>query len=242
MNKKRDEVEMLVYRVMDALDPTGTNSTHYKEKFAKISDQQFIKFLKTTFPYRFYTRPFEIEPNMDQISKAAKILKVPLTEKVALPYLYENSDGKPVYSKECLVVYTNIKKMKQFVTKKNSMSIDIDDRDMRTGLLNGDDKNGKMSDREFESLIINDAENTIKEFSRFKADAMTQKSQALNTINLTGTLSLDDLQSENDELLSRNMLDAYFIGAQLKTNLISDTYELNSTIKNRTRSTEREVE
>ena len=71
---------------------------------------------------------------------------------------------------------------------------------------------------------------------------MEQKSQALNTINLTGTVSLSDLKSEADEVLSRNMLDAYFIGAQLKTNLISDTYELNSTIKNRKRATEREVE
>ena len=65
---------------------------------------------------------------------------------------------------------------------------------------------------------------------------------ANNSINLTGTLSLDDLKSENDEVLSRNMLDAYFIGAQLKTNLVTDGYELNSTIKNRKRSTEREVE
>lgn len=242
MNKKREEVEMLVYKVMDELDPTGSNSTHYKEKFANMSDSQFINFLKITFPYKFYTRPFEIEPTMEQISRAAKVINVPLTEKISLPYLYETPDRKPVYSKECLVVYTNIKKMKQFVTKKNAMSIDIDDRDMRTGLLNGDDKNGKMSDREFESLIINGDENTIKEFSRFKADAMVQKSQAFNTINLTGSLSLDDLKSESDELLSRNMLDTYFIGAHLKTNLLTDTYELNSTIKNRNRSTEREVE
>lgn len=242
MNKKREDVEMLVYQVMDALDPTGTNSTHYKEKFSNMSDAQFIKFLKTTFPFRFHSRPFEIEPDMIQIQKAANVLNIPLTERVSLPYLYEDKNGKAVMSKECIVLYTNIKKMKQFVTKKNGMSLDINDRDMRTGLLNGTDKNGKMSDREFESLIINSNENTIKEFSRLRADAMEQKSQAINSINLTGQVSLADLKSENDEVLSRNMLDAYFIGAHLKTNLISDTYELNSTIKNRQRSTERETE
>lgn len=241
MNNKREEVEVLVYKVMDALDPSGTNSSHYKEKFSTMSDAQFNKFLSTTFPFRFHSRPFEIEPNMSQINKAAKIMGVPLTEKVALPYLYESKDGKPVYTKECLVIYTNIKKMKQFVTKKNSMSIGIDDRDMRTGLLNGVDKNGKTSDREFESLVVNSLDYNIKEFSRLRADAMEQKSQALNTINLTGSLSLDDLKSENDEVLSRNMLDAYFIGAQLKTNLISDTYELNATIKDKRKATEREV-
>lgn len=241
MNKKREEVEVLVYKVMDALDPTGTNSSHYKQKFSEMSDAQFNKFLSTTFPFRFHSRPFEIEPTMTHINKAAKILGIPLTEKISLPYLYESKDGRPVYSKECLVIYTNIKKMKQFVTKKNSMSISIDDRDMRTGLLNNVDKNGKMSDREFESLVVNSLDYNIKEFSRLRADAMEQKSQALNTINLTGTLSLDDLKSEADEVLSRNMLDAYFTGAQLKTNLISDTYELNATIKNRSKATEREV-
>lgn len=241
MNKQREEVEVLVYKVMDALDPSGTNSSHYKEKFSQMNDAQFNKFLKTTFPFRFHSRPFEIEPNMGDIKKAAKVLGVPLTEKVALPYLYESPDGRPVYSKECLVIYTNIKKMKQFITKKNSMSLNIDDRDHRTGLLNNVDKNGKMSDREFESLIVNNSNDTIKEFSRLRADAMEQKSQALNAINLTGTLSLDDIKPENDEVLSRNMLDTYFIGAQLKTNLISDTYELNSTIKDKKRSTEREV-
>lgn len=241
MNKQREQVEMLVYKVMDALDPSGTNSSHYKEKFANMTDAQFNKFLKTTFPFRFHSRPFEIEPTMKNIKKAADVLGVPLTEKVALPYLYESPNGKPVYSKECLVIYTNIKKMKQFITKKNSMSLNINDRDMRTGLLNNVDKNGKMSDREFESLIVNNSPDTIKEFSRIRADAMEQKSQALNSINLTGTLSLDDIHAENDEVLSRNMLDTYFTGAQLKTNLISDTYELNSTIKNRQRSTERET-
>lgn len=242
MDKKRQEVEILVYKVMDALDPTGTNSTHYKEKFSNMSDAQFTKFLKTTFPFRFYSKPFEIEPTMTNIKNAADILGIPLTEKVSLPYLYKDKNGNPVKTKECAVLYTNTKKMKQFVTKKNGMSLDIDNRDMRTGLLNGVDKNGKMSDREFESLIINGNDETIKEFSRFRADAMEQKSQALNTINLTGTLSLSDLKSESDEVLSRNMLDAYFIGAQLKTNLISDTYQLNSTIKGRQRATEREVE
>lgn len=242
MDKKRQEVEILVYKVMDELDPTGTNSTHYKEKFSNMSDAQFTKFLKTTFPFRFYSKPFEIEPTMTNIKNAADTLGIPLTEKVSLPYLYKDKNGNPVKTKECAVLYTNTKKMKQFVTKKNGMSLDIDNRDMRTGLLNGVDKNGKMSDREFESLIINGNDETIKEFSRFRADAMEQKSQALNTINLTGTLSLSDLKSESDEVLSRNMLDAYFIGAQLKTNLISDTYQLNSTIKGRQRATEREVE
>ena len=241
MNKKREQVELLVYQTMDALDPSGTNSDHYKEMFSNMSDAQFTKFLKTTFPFRFHTRPVEIEPTMDQIYKAAKVINIPITEKISLPYLYESKDGKPIKSKECLVVYTNLKKMKQFVTKKNAMSLDVNDRDMRTGLLNGDDKNGKMSDREFESLIVNGDDATIKEFARSRADAMEQKSQALNAINLTGTVSLDDLKSEADEVLSKNMLDAYFTGAHLKTNLISDTYELNSTIKNKQHRTEREV-
>ena len=46
VNKQREEVEILVYKVMDALDPSGTNSSHYKEKFSQMTDAQFTKFLK----------------------------------------------------------------------------------------------------------------------------------------------------------------------------------------------------
>ena len=42
MFKKRKEVEEMVYKVMDLLDPTKQNSQFYKAKFAKMNDKQFL--------------------------------------------------------------------------------------------------------------------------------------------------------------------------------------------------------
>lgn len=240
--KEREEAEMIIYQVMDILDPSKSNSEFYKEKFANMSDVQFIKHFKSKFPLKFQTKPFEIEPTMDQIISALDFINVPLTERIYMPFHYKDKQGRPAMSEECLVVYTHIKKMKQFVTKKNSMSTDIDKRDMRTGLLLDEDKNGKTSDREFESLIIQGLPNTAKEMSRPKADAMVQKSEMNNAINLLGKVSLNDLHPENDEVLSKNMLDAYFLGAQLKTNLITDDDYLNATLKDKSRKVKRETE
>ena len=70
---------------------------------------------------------------------------------------------------------------------------------MKTGLLTGDDKGGKETDREFESLATMGLEYTMDEFARPKADAMDAMAQMSNAILTKGfvsfkgdTFSIDD--------------------------------------------------
>ena len=153
MNQQRLKAERLVYQVMDQLDPSGKNTDFWKEEFSKMSDEQFKKYISGNFPFYFQTGAFK-EPTMSQITKALDILNVPLLESIYMPYKYKDSNGNPMKTKPCMVVYIHMKRMKQLLTKKNGMSIDTKTRDMRTGLLTGVDKNGKESDHEFESLAI----------------------------------------------------------------------------------------
>ena len=67
MNKQRKEAEQLIYEVMDKLDPKGYNSSYYKDIFSKMSDEEFTKFCKRNLPFRFHTKPFEIEPKLYDI-------------------------------------------------------------------------------------------------------------------------------------------------------------------------------
>ena len=203
MNKQRLEAERLVYKVMDTLDPSGKNSDFWKEEFSKMSGNQFLKYISGHLPFYFQIGAFK-EPNMDQISKALKVLDVPMLESVYMPYKYKNADGKPMKTKPCLVGYIHMKRMKQLLTKKNGMSISTKTRDMRTGLLTGVDKNGKESDREFESLAVSGLDATIEEFSRSRADAMNDKAIMNNTIKTTGHVSLKELPEEVDDSLSKN--------------------------------------
>ena len=240
MDKKtRQECEALIYETMDALDKTRTNSEYYKKLFSSMSDDQFSSYMKNDFPFKFHMRPFEIEPSMSDIEKAAKVVGIPLLEKVALPYLYTNKDGVPVNSQECIVGYIHLKKVQQFITKKNAMSSDIAERDMKTGLLVGFDKNGKTSDREMESLAVSGLDQTMKELSRPRADSMKAKSVMYNTINTLGSVNLKDIPIDIEDSISKNLMNTYLLGAGLQSNIVNQEYYLPYTLLNKKKAISR---
>ena len=241
MNKLRRDTEELIYRTFDALDPSETNSEFYRNLFAGMTDEQFKKFISRDLPFRFQTRMFKIAPTMTDCKRALKVLNVPMVEKLNLPYLYENDKGKPVQSDECMVIYLNVKKMKQFVTKKNSVHTDMSKRDMKTGRLVSESKGGQTSDREFEALAVHGLTATMEELSRPKADAIRAKNMMYNSINVLGDVDDDEVVIEKDDSMAKNLLNVYLIGSQLNSNLVNEDYLLPYTIKNRSRKVEREA-
>ena len=176
---------------------------------------------------------FKIEPTMSDIFEAFKVLDKPLIEKLKLPYLYKNTDGVPIESKECLVLYIHLKRMKQMLSKKTNTAMEIANRDMKTGLLVSDDKGGKESDREFETLAIMNLDYTMDEFIGPKADAMRAKSEMYNTISSKGFVSEKDIRLDKDDSLARNMMNVYLLGCNIHSNLIDEDYMTPLTLKNK---------
>ncbi len=219
-NAKRAEVEKLIYDVLDAADTTHTNSDYYKSLFAGMDNNQFYNFFKKRMPIRFHQSAFKVEPKMYEIVDAFKIMGVPLFEEVNLPYLYRDpKTNNPIRSKECLVVYLHIKRMKQMISKKNSTAMEIADRDMRTGLLINKDKGGKESDFEFTTLAITGLDHTMDEFARLRADAMRSKEELYNIIATKGEVTEDEVQPERDESLAAGMLYVYLLGSNVISNV-----------------------
>ena len=232
MNKARKEVELLIYKTMDILDPTESNSGFLKNLFAGMNDKQFYEFFQQEFPLKFQMKLFDIEPNLDKITRAAKFLNVPIMEYLYMPYLYKDTNGKPVRTNyKSMVVYIPIKKMKQFISKKNNMSLTIDDRNMKSGRLIGHDKSGQTSDREFESLAVMSCPYTMRELSTYRADTTKAKDEYYNEIATKGMVSLNDVDIDRDDSIARNTLNVYFLGAGLFTNLVGDTYYTPHTLK-----------
>lgn len=231
MNKQREKAEKLIYDVLDAADKTHTNSDYYKKIFATMSDNDFMDFCRRRLPFRFHTQVFKVEPKMYDIVDAFKVLDKPLLEKVKLPYVYINDDGEPIESEECMVIYIHLKRMKQMLTKKNHTSINIEKRDMKTGLLTSDDKGGKETDREFESLATMGLDYTMDEFARPKADAMDAMAQMSNEILAKGYVSQEDLNVSRTDSLGKNLMNVYLIGAHLHSNLVDIDYVTPLTAK-----------
>ena len=241
MFKKRKEVEEMVYKVMDLLDPTKQNSQFYKAKFAKMNDKQFMNFFSQDFPLKFQTRLFEIEPSMKQISDALDYIHVPMIEQMNLPFEYRAKDGTPVKSDDALILYVPIRKVKQFLSKKNSMSTNISNRDMKSGLLQTVDKNGNTSDREMESLAVMGLDASMKELATYRADSMNAKDEFYSMINTTGMVRQSDVDVETSDSLARNELNVYLLGAGLNSNLINEGNYLRHTLTSKGRKTERET-
>ena len=238
MNKQRQEAENLIYKVFDAVDGTKTNSDYYRKMFANMSDEDFMNFCKRRLPFRFHQEVFKIEPKMYEIIEAFKILGKPLLEKVKVPHYYVNAQGIPVETLECLVIYIHLKRMKQMLTKKNTTAIDINKRDMKSGLLTGGDKGGKETDREFESLAVMGLEYTMDEFARPKADAMAVMSQMSNIIMNKGFVSFDDLDIARNDSIAKNTLNVYLLGAHIASNLVDIEYITPHTAKNKQKKVE----
>lgn len=231
IKEARKKVEKKIYETFNILDPSGQNTEFYKHKFSKMSDTEFYTFFKQDFPLKFQTKIFEIDPKAGDIIKALDHLKVPVTEKVSLPFLYRNKDGVPVKSQEVLVVYLPLKRMKQMVQKKTGYSTEISKRDFRTGLLIDTDKNGNSTDREFESLVVFGMDNTLRELSTYRADSMSAKNKFYNQINTIGMVSQKDVEVENSDSIARNLISAYLLGCHINSNLVNIDCMLPRTIK-----------
>lgn len=236
--KKRKSAEQLVYSVMDALDPSGTNSKRYKKLFSTMSDAKFENFMNCMFDdhnmnFTLEIKEFEREVTIDQIEKAAKVLNIPLEEYVILPHITMSQDNPIVTKEKCLVGYHIEKRMEQTNTKKNSTSIHIDERSATTNQVVGHDKNGRSSDQENIALTLIGAENVLKELNGFRADGMQRKNYAYSQIAKTGTCSLQDIEEHAgiEDRLSLETVDVYYKTMGIQTDLITPDYLLISTVK-----------
>ena len=114
-NKKRKEMENLLFGFFDLFDPSGRNTDYYRSKFKSMSDAQFDQYFKKLFaeddPYLTATMvDYENPVMIENIEKAAKFLDVPLFERVVLPYASTDPNNPIITKHECLVGYLNIKR------------------------------------------------------------------------------------------------------------------------------------
>jgi len=228
----------MIIDVMTAIDnpkknKSAPNVDFWTRQFAKMSDKEFEEFVCTPLSIFSQQSGLKREPAMLDIMRALDIIKVPLLEEIYMPYKFINGDGKPIKSKPAVVVYLHIKRMKQTLALKVHSSFSTKIRDARTGLLTSEDKIARESDREFESLSISNLNAAMKELSKSRGDSLNDKNLMNSAIKSFGRVRLDELDDDPTDALAKNLLNVYFIGAGIASNLILTDYQTKWTIKDK---------
>jgi hypothetical protein len=104
---------------------------------------------------------------------------------------------------------------------------------MKTNQITSSDKNGRVSDSDNFVLMAINANYAAKEFLAPRADDMVMKQKMIAEISQKGYVQLKDLPDSIDNKQSLNLLDVYFMGASLKTNLTSSGLAFRRTLKNK---------
>jgi len=233
---KRKEMENLIYKVFSTLDPSEVNTNKYKAMFSSMNDNEFDKFFKNLFANEELYLVLDIvnyerDLTIENIEAAAKVLDVPLMEKVAMPFVNGNTDN-PVLTKYPVPIgYLHIKRMQQILSKKNTTSTDISSRSALTGQVVNKDKNARESDAETFSLVTLGAENSLRELLGGRADDMTMKTEMYSEISKKGYVSLDELTNNAENKTTLNTVDTYLLGCGIKSDLVTKTLALPKTLK-----------
>ena len=236
LNYDRQKMEKMIYDFFTAFDKSGTNTKKYKALFQPMSDAQFKKYFSSFFANEnayliLDIVDYEHTIGIEDIERAAKVIKVPLFEYVYAPHLTMDKDHVIVTKEPVPVGYICIKRTQQTVMKKNGMSTEISQRSALTGQVTGKDKNGRESDLENSMLTSLGMTYTLKELNAPRSDDPVMKQQMLRDIAVNGYTRLSDMTDEIQNKTSLNTVDTYFRGMSIQTDLTVKGLMLNSTLK-----------
>lgn len=233
--QKRQKMEKVIYDTFSALDKTGSNTKKYKDLFASMSDTAFDKFFKELFedPSLYLILnicDYEIDLRIDDIEDAAKVLGIPLFERVAFPHYTRDKNNVIVSAEPVPVGYAHVKRTQQTLAKKNGLSTTSDIRSAMTGQVTGADKNGKESDLENSMLISLGMLDVLRELNGPRADDLKMKQQMLTAIGTKGYVSLDELDNDPANKTTLNTVNTYLLGMGLNSDLVTKGLMLKKTL------------
>lgn len=230
--EKRKQFMDTLLTTYKKLDPSGVNAKIYQDKFSKMSDKEFDTYIRNFFEddkKNFYLEIVEYERDLklENIEAAAKYLKVPLYERVVVPYLNGDDELCTTTPTPVPVGYVHIKRQPQRLASKSHTSTSTSHRSSKTGTVTGHDKNGRETDVENYAHNAYGAYKTLAEFMGPRADDENKKNQMYNQIKLNGVCHASELQSNPDDKVAINTLDTYYEAMGFVTNIVRNDWLLS---------------
>ena len=145
---KRKKIEKLMKEVFNTLDKSGLNTKRYQEELFSLDDNLFFKFINKLINdprknLELEVLPGKNEPNLEDIKAALDVLKVPETEYVYMRH--EGDKDNPLRSRYRQTVgYIHIRRLQQLLSKKNTYSLSIKQRNLKNNQVTGHDAIAKI--------------------------------------------------------------------------------------------------
>jgi hypothetical protein len=195
MNAKRKAVEEYLYKHLDTIDPTHSNSDRYKRIFAKMNDAQFDVFmqkLRNKQHQLYLIAPTgRVNIKLNDLFKAAKELGVEFFEQI---WLTDTHTGKRYLTpNKYIVIKVPIRRLKQYLVHKMSLPKSDKKIDYLTGQVILEDRASNLSFVEVQELYAYNFKNSLLELFKVRGGDIYAYQDMKNKINETGTASLDDI-------------------------------------------------
>lgn len=233
---KRKKMEKLIYDFFSAFDKSGVNTKRYKDQFEPMSDTEFKRFFDMFVADEdayliLDIVDYERTIKLDDIERVAKVINIPLFEKVYTPHLTMDKKNVVITKEPVPVGYVHIKRTQQTVMKKNGLSTSIDQRSAMTGQVTASDKNGRETDLENNMLISIGLDYTLKELNGPRADDAVMKNEMLHDIATRGYVKYDDLTYSLENKTTLNTVNTYLLGMGLNSDLVTTGLMLPKTLR-----------
>lgn len=191
-SKKRSEVEAYLYKNLDRLDPTGSNTARYKKMFKAMSDKDFDKFMQQLRDHEqviyLYVANVLQHLNMEDMIQHAKDLGVELFERL---YIWDKvTDHKYLTPYKYFIGKLPIRRMMQFIDHKLSVAEGDSKVDMLTGQVMGPDKAAGISQVEIQTLYARNFHSVILELLKYRGGDVHAASDYRRELEETGHTSI----------------------------------------------------
>ena len=227
----RNQIEKLIYDTFDKLDPSGLNTTKYKNMLSTLDDKAFESWMKKFLSnddeqFIMDIIEYDTDIKLENCEAAAKVLGVPLTERVFMPHITMDRNNAVVSKEKVIVGYINPKRMQQLLYKKNGLAVSNERTSHITGQVTGEDKHARDSDIEAAMLISIGADKIIQEFHGPRADDPVMRTQTAQKIAEKGYVELEELDNDPRNKVTLNTVGMYLLSMGLEHNLLGNTYVL----------------
>ena len=227
----RNQIEKLIYDTFDKLDPSGLNTTKYKNMLSTLDDKAFESWMKKFLSnddeqFIMDIIEYDTDIKLENCEAAAKVLGVSLTERVFMPHITMDRNNAVVSKEKVIVGYINPKRMQQLLYKKNGLAVSNERTSHITGQVTGEDKHARDSDIEAAMLISIGADKIIQEFHGPRADDPVMRTQTAQKIAEKGYVELEELDNDPRNKVTLNTVGMYLLSMGLEHNLLGNTYVL----------------